>query len=81
MSALDTEEGRASVMAPSLGEDFIEYYFEHGWAESLPVVPPTAEKVDAVVTVLGGGENFSECKVAPRWSLLTRKVMAINMVM
>ena len=47
----------------------------------MPVVPPTAEKVDAVVAMLGGGENFFEFKAAPRWGLLTREVMAINMVM
>jgi hypothetical protein len=39
-------------MAPSLGEDLKEYYFEHGWGDSLPVVPPTAEKVDAAIKVM-----------------------------
>ncbi|MDA9975727.1 hypothetical protein N9F34_02735 [Alphaproteobacteria bacterium] len=81
MNALDAEQGRDSVMAPSLGEGLIECYFEHGWADSLCVVPPKVEKVDAEVAVLGGGENFFECKVAPRWGLLTHEVMAINVVM
>ena len=30
---------------------------------------------------LGGDPAFVECKVAPRWGVLTREVMAVNMVM
>ena len=61
--------------------DLVEYYFERGWTDGLPVVPPTREKVDAVVAALGGGPETVECKVPPRWGTLTREVLAINMVM
>jgi hypothetical protein len=61
--------------------DLVELYFERGWTDGLPVVPPTAEKVDAVVAALGGNPEFVECKVAPRWGELSRQVLAINMVM
>src|SRR5580700_9660152 len=61
--------------------DMVELYFERGWTDGLPVVPPTQDKVDAVVAALGGDPDFVECKVAPRWGSLTREVLAVNMVM
>jgi hypothetical protein len=61
--------------------DLVELYFERGWTDGLPVVPPTHDKVDAVVQTLGGDPGFVECKVAPRWGALTREILAINIVM
>src|SRR5436309_9484347 len=61
--------------------DLVEVYFERGWTDGLPVVPPTPDKINAVVEVLGGDPEFVECKVAPRSGTLTREVLAINMVM
>ena len=61
--------------------DLVELYFERGWTDGMPVVPPTIDKIEAVVTALGGHPDVVECKVAPRWGELTRQVLAINMVM
>src|SRR5262245_19726396 len=61
--------------------DLVELYFERGWTDGLPVVPPTQDKINAVVQALGGEPTVVECKVAPRWGVLTREVLAINMVM
>src|SRR5579863_1501862 len=69
------------IEAVARGTDLIELYFDRGWSDGLPVVPPTQEKLDAIVAVLGGDPQFVECKVAPRWGALTREVLAINMVM
>ena len=63
------------------GTDLAEAYFERGWTDGLPVVPPTPEKVAAMVEALGGDPDLVECRVAPRWGVLTREVLAINMVM
>ena len=52
--------------------DLVELYFERGWTDGLPVVPPTQDKINAVVQALGGDADFVECKVAPRWGALTR---------
>ena len=63
------------------GTDLVEWYFEQGWTDGLPVVPPTRAQVDAVVATLGGGPDILECKVPPRHGSLTREVLAINIVM
>ena len=63
------------------GTDLVEWYFEQGWTDGLPVVPPTREAVDAVVAALGGDPDLVECKVPPRHGSLTREVLAINIVM
>ena len=47
--------------------DLIEHYFEQGWTDGLPIVPPTRDKVDAMVAALGGGPKIVECKSPPRW--------------
>ncbi len=65
----------------SEGTDLVEWYYERGFTDGLPVVPPTQEKVDAVVDALGGDPSHLECRVPPRWGGLTRQVLAVNMVM
>ena len=46
-----------SQATPSAGSDpvdLVEWYFEQGWTDGLPVVPPTPAKVDATIDALGG---------------------------
>ena len=61
--------------------DIVEKYFELGYTDGLPVVPPTKEKIDLFVNALGGDSAFVECNIPPRWGALTREVLAINMIM
>ena len=63
------------------GTDLVEWYFEQGWTDGLPVVPPTPEAVAVVVAALGGDPEFAECKIPPRHGSLTREVLAVNLVM
>jgi hypothetical protein len=81
-TALKTPETleRNTLSIPA-GTDLVEWYFERGWTDGLPVVPPTHRAVDAFVEALGGDPQFVECKVPPRHGSLTREVLAINMVM
>ncbi len=61
--------------------DLVEWYFEQGWTDGLPVVPPTPETVAAMVAALGGDPNHLEARVPPRWGNLTREVLAVNLVL
>jgi len=63
------------------GTDLIEWYYEKGYSDGLPVVPPTPEKVAAMVAALGGEPATVEARVPPRWGVLTRELLAVNMVM
>lgn len=62
-------------------EDLVEWYYARGWTDGLPVVPPTREKVAAVVEELGGNPQYAEARIPPRWGTLTREILAVNAVM
>jgi len=59
----------------------VEWYFQQGWTDGLPVMPPTPETVAAMVDALGGDRERLEARVPPRWGNLTREVLAVNMVL
>lgn len=63
------------------GTDLVEWYYERGFSDGLPVVPPTPEKMAAMLDALGGEPDRVECRVPPRWGNLTRQVLAVNCVM
>lgn len=76
----------AAVLAPVSSQvpddtDLVEYYYQQGMTDGLPVVPPTPEKVAAMLAALGGDPQKVEARVPPRWGALTREVLAVNMVM
>jgi hypothetical protein len=78
------EPGNTAAAAPSsvpAGTDLVEWYYERGFSDGLPVVPPTPEKVEAMLAALGGEPSRIEARVPPRWGSLTRQVLAVNMVM
>src|SRR2546423_15546481 len=79
--AIKLEQTERCVLRVPAGTGLVEWYFEQGWTDGLPVVPPTREQVDAFVEALGGDPQLVECKVPPRHGSLTREVLAINMVM
>src|SRR6516165_7679388 len=71
----------ANVIRVPAGTDLVEWYFEQGWTDGLPVVPPTPAQVDAALAALGGEADLVECKVPPRHGSLSREILAINIVM
>jgi hypothetical protein len=75
------ETADADILPVPAGTDLVEWYFEQGWTDGLPVVPPTRGRIGDFVAALGGDPDFVECKVPPRHGSLTREVLAINMVM
>ena len=62
-------------------EDLQEDYFERGWTDCLPIVPPTPEKVELFLAAAGldAGEKLGE--VPTREVVVTAEQVAINAVM
>jgi hypothetical protein len=61
--------------------DLVEHYFDQPWSDGLPVVPPTPDRIAAVLDVLGGHPKELVARIPPRWGSLTRELLAVNMVM
>ena len=61
--------------------DLVEWYFEQGWTDGLPVVPPTPERMSQMIAALGGEPTVVEARIPPRWGSLTREVLATNLVL
>lgn len=59
----------------------IEYAYKQGWTDGLPVIPPTRERVDAVLTMWGyeAGEEIG--RVPERYLIITAEMVAANLVM
>ena len=62
MSAVLQTTASPATMVPA-GVDLVEYYYERGFTDGLPVVPPTREKIDEVIARLGGDGDFVEARV------------------
>jgi len=79
--AVARQDASLGQAGPAADADLVEWYFERGFTDGLPVVPPTPEKVAAMVEALGGNPAHLECRVPPRWGSLTREILAVNLVM
>ena len=62
-------------------DDPIEYYFEQGWTDGLPVVPPTAEKIGAFLDAAGRSPSEILGTEPVRGRVITVEKVAINAVM
>lgn len=55
---------------------------DRGWGDGLPVVPPTAERVDATLEASGGGDPDEViAALPPRNGAATRRAIAVNAVL
>ena len=61
--------------------DPIEFCFEQGWTDGLPVVPPTPEKVAAAVAASGRLPDEPVCTYVERQRDVTVEHVAVNAVM
>lgn len=80
-AVIDQVPPAAEIAEVPEGTDLIEWYYERGFSDGFPLVPPTADKIAAAIDALGGDAGRLLCKVPPRWGGLTREVLAVNMVM
>src|SRR3972149_346784 len=74
------------VMSPALvempeGVDPVEFCSGRGGTDGLPVVPPTEDRVAAMLEAAGGEPDEVLCRVPPRWGEATRLKVAVNAVM
>lgn len=61
--------------------DLVEYCYQQGWTDGLPVVPPTPEKVEAAVARTGRAPDEIVCTYAERQREVTIEHVAVNAVM
>src|SRR5437588_859938 len=76
--SLSDAEDHADVSDPA---DLIETYFERGWTDGLPVVPPTEKSIAAMLDAarLRGDEVFGE--IPGRNTVVVADKVAINAVL
>lgn len=61
--------------------DLIEAYFERGWTDGLPVVPPTESSVGAMLAAGGFSGNEELGEIPDRNTVVTADKVAINAVL
>jgi hypothetical protein len=61
--------------------DAIEFIYEQGWTDGLPVVPPTVEKVQAMVERSGRAADELVAELPPKGGKATVEKIATNAVM
>lgn len=61
--------------------DLQEFFFEKGWTDGLPVVPPTAEKVDAMLATVERPRDATIGPIPPRMNVATLEKIAVNAVL
>lgn len=62
-------------------EEFQDLAEAEGWADGLPLVPPTPERVGVVLEHVGGDGERSLGAVPPSWREATVEAVAVNAVM
>jgi hypothetical protein len=59
----------------------IELYYERGWTDGLPVVPPTEKRVRAFLDAVGLEPDHVVGEIPERDRIITAELLAINAVM
>ena len=58
-----------------------ELYLERGWTDGLPIVPPTIERVEAMLASTPRDPQEIIGEIPPNWGSATVEKLAINAVM
>ena len=62
-------------------EELYEWFLAQGWTDGLPVIPPTPERVEAMLSGTPGRPEEVLGLIPPRWAELTMEKLAANAVM
>lgn len=76
-----TGEKAATVEAPDDLDAINRLYWERRWSDGLPVVPPTAERVDRMLRHTRRARHDVIARVAPGFGAATAERIAVNAVM
>jgi len=73
-------------LADASPETVLEYFAERGWGDGLPLVPPTPERVDAMLAACAvdgavGDADEVLAVLEPRFGECTRRMVAVNAVL
>ena len=58
-----------------------ELYLERGWTDGLPIVPPTIDRVEAMLAAASVNPQKIVGEMPPNWGSATVEKLAINTVM
>ena len=72
----------ATVDAHAGFDDINEYFYERGWTDGLPIVPPTADRVDRMLTGMPWRDTEEVISIVPpRMGTASMRQIAVNAVM
>ncbi|MFQ5899056.1 MAG: hypothetical protein ACE5JN_12545 [Candidatus Methylomirabilia bacterium] len=69
------------VELPDSPEALLAAFCEREWCDGLPIVPPTADRVEAMLTAAGAAPDESLGPMPPLWREATVEKLAVNAVM
>ncbi|MFH1485686.1 MAG: hypothetical protein ABIH46_06420 [Chloroflexota bacterium] len=69
------------VRAPSSLAEAIDIFYQRGWTDGLPIVPPTEEAVEEMLAHTDRSPDELIGKIPPRWGKATVEKIAVNAVM
>jgi hypothetical protein len=75
------QEWHSTQLEIDATEDPIEVCYENGWTDGLPVVPPTPERVEHMLSGIDRDPDELIAAVPPKWGRATVEKIAINAVM
>jgi hypothetical protein len=76
-----TSDLRARTVEVDDADDPIEFCYEQGWTDGLPVVPPTRDKVQRAIAASGRDGDDVVCEYVERNRVVTVEHVAMNAVM
>jgi hypothetical protein len=80
--AHDTEPDRARLLeAPADIMELNQLFMTNGWSDGLPVIPPTAERVEAMLRGTSRDRHEVVASIAPGFLPATVECIAVNAVM
>ena len=75
------QEWHSTQLEIDTTQDLIEVCYENGWTDGLPVVPPTPERVERMLSGTDRDPDELIAAVPPKWGRATVEKVAINAVM